>query len=132
MNPISLFALCLALIFPIPSKAEAVSGNDFLAACENEGDTAKEGFCIGYLIGVIEGLRYGSALPFLATRNGEDMTETLNIAEKFLGACIPASAEFGQHRDIAVRYIERNPETRHLPARGQILESLRQGFPCDQ
>ena len=130
MNKFGFFALLFASAIPSASDADAISGNDFLSACLSEGDLAKEGFCVGYLLGAIEGIRYGSALPFLAIRSGEDMTETLGMAEKFLGACIPEAAEFGQHRDVAVRYIERSPESRHLPARGLILDSLREAFPC--
>ena len=41
------------------AEAEVVSGNDLLAACRSDGDV-QLGFCTGYMVGVIEGLRFGA------------------------------------------------------------------------
>jgi len=126
----TILALGLCVGFSGPAFAETVSGNELLSACEAQDDLAQTGFCVGYLIGTIEGLRLGTSLPFLATMQDAPLSDKIAAGETVFGACIPPEANYNQHKDIAVAYMKTHPETRHEAARGLILTALREAFPC--
>ena len=46
---------------------------------------ALSGFCIGYLIGVVEGLRYGASVPIFAVQTGITVKEVGDMADNLLG-----------------------------------------------
>ena len=57
-----IFFLMLLLVSSSRVDAQNITGNDLLAACESE-ELAQAGFCVGYIVGVIEGTRWGIAVP---------------------------------------------------------------------
>ncbi|WP_444666567.1 Rap1a/Tai family immunity protein [Cereibacter changlensis] len=104
-----------------------LTGNQLLEICQSE-DLAKQGFCIGYNVGVVEGMRWGSAVPLLrAEVPRQEVEATVN---SMLSFCLPEGATYGQYQDVIVRYIDRHPETRHTSARLLAQLALIEAFPC--
>jgi hypothetical protein len=127
----SLHALWLASA----ATAEPITGNMLLEACATENDATQQGFCIGYLIGVVEGLRYGASVPLFAitpldSANPNQFKEIASMADGFLGFCAPPEAQYSQHHEIVINYLSAHPETRHESARTQIQLALQEAFPC--
>ena len=105
-----------------------LTGNQVLEYCEAAGDEAKQGFCVGYVVGVVEGMRWGAAVPLLRTEGpGPHLDSMVNTILSF---CLPDGATWGQYRDVIVRYLRENPQSRHASARllGQL--ALVESFPC--
>lgn len=117
------------------ASAEPVTGNMLLEACAAEDDFTKQGFCVGYLIGVIEGLRYGASVPLFAITepdgtNPNKLKEIAAMADSFLGFCAPPEAQYSQHREIVTNYLSAHPENRHESARTLAIAALNEAFPC--
>ena len=91
---------------------------------------AQFGFCIGYLIGVVEGLRYGASVPIFAAKTGSTVKEVGDMADNLLGFCPPQDAQYSQHLDIVVNYLTKHPESRHESARTLVVSALEEAFPC--
>lgn len=123
------FALVAGLVLAGPAQADNTTGNDLYRACTEE-NMAMAGFCIGFISGVVEGVRYGIEWPLML--EGSKGTGEINeISDTILMYCVPPLVESGQIVDIAKKHIADNPGSRHLPARGLILEALQQNFPCN-
>jgi hypothetical protein len=113
-------------------KTQNLSGNDLLDICSDDSQAA-QGFCIGYVNGLIEGLKLGAAVPMMRI-NQEGGTippdEMDALSSQFLGFCLPPEAELGQFRQIILAYLQNTPKDRHESARllGQI--ALAEAYPC--
>lgn len=115
---------------PIAS-ADNMTGNGMLDACEAPDDSVMGGFCFGYVIGVIEGMKWGAALPFYLTAEGEATTAKTNeFADRLTRFCAPDSVTYGQYVDVFTKYLQQNPETRHESARTLAQDAFSQAFPC--
>lgn len=117
-----------------PGSAENLTGNDLLSICDDPRQAA-QGFCIGYVNGLIEGLKLGASVPMMRlNQEGGDIptTEIEALSSQFLGFCLPPEAELGQFREIIVAYLRNTPKDRHGSARllGQI--ALAEAYPCAQ
>lgn len=87
-----------------------------------------DGFCTGYVVGVVEGMKWGVAVPALmAGQEGEDINGMISILLQF---CSPDAATWSQSIDRVVAYLSENPNERHLPARGLVQNALIEAFPC--
>lgn len=104
-----------------------ITGNQLLEICQSA-DLAKQGFCVGYSTGVLEGMRWGAAVPLL--RAEVPQAEVEESIDTFLGYCLPEGATHGQYKDVIVRYIDQHPETRHTSARLLAQLALVEAFPC--
>ena len=118
--------------FACPGNAENLTGNELLAICTDQTQAA-QGFCIGYVNGLIEGLKLGASVPMmrLNQEGGDIATADIDVlSSQFLGFCLPPEAELGQFKDIIVAYLQNTPKDRHVSARllGQI--ALGQAYPC--
>ena len=114
------------------AQAQQISGNALYDACQDVGDGVKLGFCVGYLIGATEGQSWGAfvVLNQISPTDGtEEANDRINF---FLRHCVPADASNQQLRDVAMQYLERNPASRHLPARGLVWQAYLEAFPCDE
>lgn len=124
-------SLALSMAVVQDAAAQQISGNDLYTACQEVDDMVKLGFCVGYLIGATEGQSWGAFLvlnQIAATDGAEEANERINF---FLRHCVPADASNQQLRDVAMQYLEQNPASRHLPARGLIWQAYLEAFPCD-
>ncbi|WP_458790894.1 Rap1a/Tai family immunity protein [Yoonia sp. MH D7] len=112
-----------------PAKAQTISGNDLHEACTSD-DQAMAAFCVGYLIGQIEGQFLGGLL-FSQSAEDDIDTESFNsLANIAFQHCIPPDVLNSQLRDVVVRYLQDNPATRHETARFLVLEAYRDAFTC--
>ncbi len=88
------------------------------------------GFCLGYLIGVIEGRSIGAFQVLAQLDSNENAEGVNNFINQFLGHCIPDTASNEQLRDVAVEYLSKNPATRHETARMLVWQAYVEAFPC--
>ena|SRR5215469_1323442 len=86
-----------------------LAGNDLLRLCTSE-LTSELSFCIGYIEGIRDGLVFG----------------TINGKPFFV---IPAKVTSEQLKDVVVKSLKVNPETRHKPAGLLTLFALKEAFP---
>ena len=79
---------------------------------------AADGFCLGYIVGAIEGLKWGAASIIEQDSPGILQSDELDLLSSvLLGFCVPVSASNGQLKDVVVKYLRENPATRHETAR---------------
>lgn len=113
-------------------QAQNTSGNELLAICKDS-NLAAQGYCLGYVKGLIEGLKLGAAVPMMRINQegGDTPIEDIDrLSSEFLGFCLPEEAELSQFHDLIIGYLERTPQDRHGSARllGQI--ALAEAYPC--
>lgn len=130
MKP-KIFLCALFAMTAAPGTVQAgpsLTGNELLTACKDSNE-ATQGFCLGYIVGVIEGLKWGGAAPLLMT--GATASEADKFAATVLGFCLPdADATYGQYQDVVVGYLAENPKDRHNSARILTQIALTRAFPC--
>ena len=95
------------------------NGNDFLRVCETNGDHTFDGFCRGYVGGVIDGFDC-AAIVGQAARH-ETMTGAF---------CIPAEVTLGQKYRVATKFMRDHPEKTHEPTNLLIVQAITEAFPC--
>jgi hypothetical protein len=115
-------------LFAEHPRAQPVTGNDLLAACESEGET-QAGFCAGYIVGAVQGMFWGVAYPMFQLGEG-DIAEVNSASASLLMICEPEGVVVKQYLDITISYLQENPELRQFPARGLIHNALSEAFPC--
>jgi len=112
--------------------AQNLTGNELLEICSDERQAA-QGFCVGYVNGLIEGLKLGASVPMLRVNQEGGTIPTAEIealSSQLLGFCLPPEAQLGQFRELIVAYLKNTPKDRHGSARllGQI--ALAEAYPC--
>lgn len=127
----TILALALAMAAS-PATSQTISGNDVLSACEVADGGIKEGFCIGYIVGLWEGIHWGTFVAFRSAGGFEQggAAEANGFANMLLGSCAPKEVENSQIKDVLVRYLWENPTTRHESARGLMERAMAEAFPC--
>ena len=83
----------------------SMSGNKLLGSCNGPPLSWQNGFCMGYISGIVDG------------RNETSF-------------CIPDGVTRGQVTDIVKFWLRENPATRHLRASRLIIDALWDKFPC--
>jgi hypothetical protein len=106
----------------------SMTGNETLSICSNDSPT-QQGFCVGYVIGLIEGMKWGVASPLL--RGGKSADEVNQLTDSLLGFCLPEGATNGQYVDVFITYLVSNPGDRHNSARILAQMAFTEAFPCD-
>lgn len=106
--------LSAALLFGcLPAHAGFDTGNRLYEDCR-AANYFNRGYCGGYVTGIVdtlEALQSRGVLPATAL-------------------CVPEDATKGQLADVVLKYLEQNPERRHLEAGGLVPEALNRAFPC--
>jgi hypothetical protein len=92
------------------SPAHAFDGNQVLQLCENTGGY-NEGFCLGYLLGLVDSLINGAAPIMCRSESSDHIT-------------------LEQNRDIILKYLRDHPENRHCGAIDITCAALRTLFRC--
>lgn len=121
--------LLFAAVAATTSRAQQISGNELYRACQSDG-AVLGGFCIGYLIGTIEGRSAGAFAVLKSSRPDLDPATGNEMINSILGHCIPQDATNEQLRDVAVKYMSSHPESRHIAARTLVWIAFREAFPC--
>lgn len=118
----------LAACAASPMTAEPMTGNELLTICEQKDQLAQQGFCTGYILSALEGIKWGISVPMLQMgKKTEEVDSTGNI---LLGYCMPAEATLGQQIDVVVQFLTENPSTRHRSARSLVQDAFMAAFPC--
>ena len=86
------------------------SGNDLWKAC-NDGTAWGNAICVGFILGVADAQEISNGIATLR-------------------ACKPDGIAGTQVKDIAVQFMQNNPQTRHYPAATLVAQSLSVAFPC--
>jgi hypothetical protein len=90
--------------------AQFYTGNDLLEFCAGN-NVFNQGVCVGFIIGVARA------------------AEPAPLARPTL-FCFPAGVSVRQLKDVAVAYLQKTPELRHLDAAGLVGTALFEAFPC--
>ena len=89
-------------------------GNRLYSDCKNESDTMAQGFCVGYVSGLVDlDLVYASMIDGYRPQY-----------------CLRSSVNPMHLKDIVTQYLEANPEQRQHPAAGNVIMALKNAFPC--
>jgi hypothetical protein len=87
------------------------SGNTLLAKCVGPPETQL--ICAGYTAGVYDMI---------------NLLETTNAVPKV--HCFPPGVTRLQLHDVVVRYLQENPEQRHVGAAALVRDALQEAWPC--
>lgn len=88
-----------------------INGNMLLQYCREPRGTFGFGACSGYVTAIADALARDPVGGYRA--------------------CMPPdSVTAGQVRDIAVQWLQRNPQLRHYSAEGLVAKALSEAFPC--
>jgi hypothetical protein len=131
LAPVAFFCLSLPLVntAAIGQEMPVTTGNQIAEICAGE-DLAMRGYCIGYVVGLIEGMKWGLAFPLL--QDGKSPDEVNKMAEVLLRFCFPEGATNRQSVDVVTGYLSRHPETRHFSARLLAQLAFIEAFPCEE
>jgi hypothetical protein len=115
-----------------PAFGQTITGNDVLSACEANDTGIKKGFCIGYIVGLWEGIHWGTFVAFRSVGGFEEggAAEANDFASMLLGSCVPEHVENSQITDVVIHYLRDNPTSRHESARGLMERAMAEAFPC--
>ena len=114
--PTLVTAFFLSVAVGTPAHAAAFkSGNDLFQDCKASSNSFTQGVCIGFAIGVADAME--AARP-------------VNGMVAGFRACFPAQVTAGQVTDVAVSFLTRHPEWRHLAASSLVAGALAEAFPC--
>jgi Rap1a immunity proteins len=99
------------------SYAATETGNDLLKSCSTPSSDEYYGFerakCLGYVLGAYDAFN-----------------TTSRVEGNIVILCPPEDLTKGQIRDIVVKYLEENPETRHESASDLVMLALSKAYPC--
>ncbi|MDB6062633.1 MAG: hypothetical protein JWM78_2736 [Verrucomicrobiaceae bacterium] len=120
-------------------SAHALSGEEMFNYCESNA-------CGGYFIGAFDAVRIAAALTGEKPRstltgkkqngralsfNEKNNQEKNNKAQSStLAICAPDDVSDEEIIDVALNYLQRNPQTRHLQAANLALRAWREQWPC--
>lgn len=119
-------------VMPSVALSENLSGNDMVQPCITEYETnpSLRLFCVGYIIGTVEAMRYGASFALLHSKfvaAGDDPNIVANLA---LNVCLPEGTENGQLIDVFRKWLIENPKDRHQQASFLIQIAVSESFPC--
>ena len=97
--------LVIMLLVPTQALCFYKTGNDIYASCSSPSATREFGLCIGYVAGLADAF----------------------LEEKAF--CPPTGVTIIQLKDVLVKYLQNNPEKRHMGA-SEALLAFDQAFPC--
>ena len=96
-----------------PALANYLTGKDLYADCSKPQGSFSQGFCSGYISGVVD------AIEYYQVNKG---------AEK--SVCLPKEVSIGQVKEIVVRYLTQHADQRHNTASAIVWDAVRIAFPC--
>jgi Rap1a immunity proteins len=116
------------LFMASPTWGQMVTGNDLIEACGGASGE-QQGFCVGYIMGVTEGIRLGVGTPFMieGTKTSEEINE---ISNSLLMYCAFPEVTAAQNIAVVKKFLNDNPEKLHFPARGLLLQAFQDAYKC--
>ena len=118
--PSLLVVFASIISFPV----HAVDGNEFLRNCAQQRAGFQSGYCMGYVVGIADG---ASAQFEVEKANAALPWGVFALNPIF---CRPNGVTNGQLQDIAVQFLQRNPQRRHEDAMLLVLNAFTEAFPC--
>ena len=86
-----------------------LTGNELLNQCQDN-SLVRQGDCMGFTSGVSDAMASSTLHGWTA--------------------CVPNQVTRGQVKDIAVQFLVKHPEWRHLTAVSLVANALDEAFPC--
>ena len=123
---ISLF--CFFIFFNGYAQSQVITGNDLISAC-NGLSGEQQGFCLAYVIGVTEGIRFGAGYSVYAS-GVKEAKDVNSFSDHLLRYCIDENVTSAQNVDVVRKYLLENPHERHFPARLLVLQAYQRYYPC--
>ncbi|TDQ63568.1 hypothetical protein ATL17_1574 [Maritalea mobilis] len=124
---VSFPAVVFAQETPISSN---VNGNEIYKYCTSE-KTTEITMCMGYLIGLNEGIHLSISIPAIRSLGPDASPEQIQkFGEELLGYCVPDGVTYEQQKDIFVSYLKQYPSVRHEGARLLYYSAFIMAFPC--
>lgn len=111
-----------------PVHAQLTTGNDLVEACSGPSGE-HQGFCIGYIMGLTEGLRLGVGYPFMA-EGAKTAAEVNELSDTLLMYCAFQEVTAAQNVAVVKKYLGDNPAFLHQPARWLLLNAYQEAYPC--
>jgi len=108
----AVLAAALAISAP-PALANYLTGKDLYADCSKPQGSFSQGFCSGYISGVVDAIEH---------------YQVSKGAEK--SVCVPKEASIGQVKELVVRYLTQHPGERNNAASSLVWDAVRNSFPC--
>ena len=104
-------AALTALVVPVAAEEpEPQRGTSLLDACRSN-DLHSEGFCLGFILGAVDGHVWGRA-------------------ERESVYCVPPDVTAAQAREMVVKALRDHPEKLHVPAAILVIDAFERAFPC--
>ena len=95
----------LLMLGCLQAQAGFDTGNRLFEDCRAS-NYFNRGYCGGYVTGIVDTI------------------------EALQARCVPEESTKGQLADVVIKYLEQNPERRHLEAGSLVPEALNRAFPC--
>ncbi|MDA7963274.1 Rap1a/Tai family immunity protein [Ruegeria sp.] len=112
------------------SSAEYFLGSMLHEACRGD-DLARQGICLGYITGVIDGEQVGAYATLAALAPDLSHQERTELAKSMTSTrCVPSHISHGEFKDVVSEFLQHNPKQLNLPARGLVVEAITIAFPC--
>lgn len=125
--------LCILLLLGVTNagaeeQSTVWTGNDLLTNCsafvkvmdgEKSKDVVKAGYCVGYLVGIQDGLLL---MEGVATKN--------KSAKNVKLVCTPIGTSVGQFARVLEKFLKDHPEYLHEPSGVLSYVAFTEAFPC--
>lgn len=99
------------------AEVDVTSGNYFHQLCSRD----KSG-CVYFVSGVVKGAEVAVA-SLTPAKSAMDVHRKLNF-------CTSDEVTYGQYADVFTKFLDANPEVRHMPAVNLAFMSWMQAWPC--
>jgi hypothetical protein len=120
-----IFVILFSVLMVVPSYA--MTGNEWLAKCENKNALAEQGVCLGYLKGMRD---------VFDIYTDDRFSVSVKIGDKSVNPakyCKPkGNISLGQERKIAEKWLNEHPEHLHKPLIVLYPNIMREIFPCTE
>jgi hypothetical protein len=67
MKTVGMLCLVSVLYFGAEAHAEPFTGNDVYNACQSSDGDVRQGFCWGFILGSVEGMKWGALIGVVAS-----------------------------------------------------------------
>ena len=132
----ALIALIAAMMAIGPAAAQdgrnvSISGEFLLNVCEDRNTPENRTYCLGYVVGLFEGMIFGAGITLNSAGLDFENAEKLNEAiGKVIGFCRPPSLPDDTLIEMLVGFLRQNEQARNSTARAAVWELARARFRC--
>lgn len=129
--------LLAAALLGFPAAAVAqdtplINGAAFQKMCNGDQGPSGETACLFYVVGIGNGLEYGSMFAVAAIEGYQGFDVTYPRSQQLLGICVPGTATNEQIVLVVEKFLADHPERLHEDIKMLVPSALREAFPCAQ